>query len=431
MDFKELYRRKVVSIEEVLNLVKSGDEIVVAMAASEPVELLSKLHTIADRVENVTVVSCLPMKAYEFYANPAYEGRFLMETWFYTGEVRKAHEYGTVSYIPNHLHLASRKRLSYRKPRFFWGTASPMDRFGNLTLSLGIVYEKDFMEAADVVVLEVNPNYPTTFGDTLISIRDVDYVVESTRPVPELPSAQPTEKDLKIGQYVAELVEDGSTIQLGIGAIPNAVAHCLYDKKDLGVHTEMFTDSMVDLYYAGVITGARKTLWKGKMVGAFAYGSKKLYDFINENPRCEFQRGRVANDPYIIGQNYKMVSINTALQVDLTGQVCSESIGVRHFSGSGGQSDTAVGAQKSEGGKSIIALYSTVKNDTISTIVPTLTPGAGVTLSRNDVDCVVTEYGVAPLRGRSIRERVRNLISVAHPDFRAELREEAEKLQIW
>lgn len=431
MDYKEIYKSKLVSVEDVMRKVDSHDEIVVGMAASEPIELLDELHTIADRVEDVHVVTCLPMKDYDYFMHPEMKGHFLMESWFYTAGARKAHDYGTVTFIPNHLHLAASKRLAYKKPRFFWGTASPMDKYGNMTLSLGLTYEKDMLENADYVVLEVNPNYPVTFGDTLINIKDVDFVVESNRPVPELPIAEPSEKDLTIGRYIAELVEDGSTIQLGIGGIPNAVAQALYDKKDLGVHTEMFTDSMVDLYNAGVITGARKTIWKDKMLGTFIYGTKKLYDFVNDNPVCELQRGKYVNDPYVVGQNYKMVSINTTLQVDLTGQCCSEALGVKQFSGSGGQADTATGAQMSEGGKSIIALYSSVKNDTISTIVPTLTPGAAVTLSRNDVDYVVTEYGVAPLRGRSVMDRVNNLIAIAHPNFRAELKRQAAELMIW
>lgn len=298
-----------------------------------------------------------------------------------------------------------------------------------MSLSLGVTYEKDFMEHADLVIMEVSSKFPMTYGDTLVNIRDVDYVVETDRLPPELPGVSPSVKDLVIGDYISELVDDCSTIQLGIGGIPNAVAQALYDKKDLGVHTEMFTDSMVDLYEAGVITGAKKTLHPGKMVGTFAYGTRRLYEFLDHNPVCEFYRSGYVNNPMIIGQNHKMVSINTSLQVDITGQCCSEALGTRQYSGTGGQTDTAVGAQISDGGKSIIALHSTVKNDTISTIVPILTPGAPVTLSRMDVDYVVTEYGVAALRGRSIRDRANNLIAVAHPDFRAEIREQVSRLE--
>ena len=431
MDFKELYKKKLVSVEEILSKISSKDEIVSAMAASEPQGILSKLHTIKDRVEDVTVVVCLPMKDYEFFMNPSMKGHFLTESWFYTAGLRKAHKYGTVSFIPNHLHLASTKRLYYRKPRFYLGTATRMDKNGYLSLSLGITYEKDIIENADYVVLEVNENLPRTYGDTQIHISQVDFIVENHAPVPEIPIVEPNEKDKIIGNYIAELVEDGSTIQLGIGGIPNAVAKALLNKKDLGIHTEMFTEGMVDLFEAGVITNKKKTLWKGKSVATFALGTKKLYDFIDDNMGVEFQRGVVVNDPYVIGQNYKMISINTALQVDLTGQVCSESLGIRQFSGTGGQADTAVGAQISKEGKSIIALYSSVKDDTISTIVPVLTEGAAVTLSRNDVDYIVTEYGIAEMRGRSIRDRLKNLINIAHPKFRDELKEKAKNLMIW
>lgn len=431
MDIKNLYKSKLTSVEDVLSMINSGDEIVSAMAASEAPALLGSLHTIKERIENVRVVVCLPMKDYDFFMDPSMKGHFLTESWFYSAGLRKAHKYGTVSFIPNHLHLAATKRTYYRKPRFFFGTATPMDKHGYMSLSLGLTYEKDIIENADYVVLEINENLPRTYGDTQIHISEVDYIVENTAPLPELPVVEPNEKDTIIGKYIAELIEDGSTIQLGIGGIPNAVAAQLKNKKDLGIHTEMFTDGMVDLFEAGVITNKKKTMWKGKSIATFALGSKKLYDFIDDNMGVEFYRGCVVNDPYVIGQNYKMVSINTALQVDLTGQVCSESLGIRQFSGSGGQSDTSTGAQNSKGGKSIIALYSSVKDDTISTIVPMLTEGAAVTLSRNDVDYVVTEYGVAQLRGRSIRDRVNNLINIAHPNFREELKAKAEKLMIW
>ncbi|HHX28370.1 MAG: acetyl-CoA hydrolase/transferase family protein [Bacillota bacterium] len=430
MDFQRMYRDKLATVDQVLDLLKSGDEIVVGVGPSESVALLEKLHTIWERVENVTVLSCLPMGPYEFCTNPKYKAHFFHESWFFTGPARMARDAGMASYVPGHLSLVGKRRLGFTKPRVVFAVASPMDRWGNLSLSLGVSYTKDFMEHADLVVVEVSPNFPVNYGDTLVNIRDVDYVVETERHPPELPIAPFSEKALTIGQYIAELVEDGSTIQLGIGAIPNAVAHALKDKKDLGVHTEMFTDSMVDLYEAGVITGAKKTIHHGKMIATFAYGTRRLYDFLDGNPMCEFYRSGYVNNPVVVGQNYKMVSINTSLQVDVTGQCCSESLGTKHYSGTGGQTDTAVGAQLSEGGKSIIALYSTVKDDTISTIVPALTRGAPVTLTRMDVDYVVTEQGVAPLRGRSIRDRVKNLIAVAHPKFREELREEVKRLGI-
>lgn len=436
--YQGIYDAKKISVDEALSFIKSGDHIVSALAAAEPRALLSELHTIADRVSDIRVSTCLPILDYPYFADPAYKEHFLMEGWFYTQTMRKMHPQGTVSFIPNHLHFAGLRRNEHRHPNIFVGTASPMDEHGYLSLSLSATYEKEMVQHADLTILEVNPNMPRTFGDTIVHISEIDYVIEADYDVPLFPSPEPTEKDRIIGKYVADLIEDGSTIQLGIGGIPNAVSAELMNKKDLGIHTEMFTDGMVDLFEAGVITGKKKTLLPGKMVATFALGTKKLYDFINNNPGVTILNGSYVNDPYVIGQNHKMVSINTTLEIDLTGQCCSESIGHRQFSGTGGQADTAIGAQLSPGGKSFIALYSTAnirvpgsnERKTVSKIVPRLTHGATVSLSRNDVDYVVTEYGVAHLKGTSVRERVEKLISIAHPDFRDSLREEARQLLI-
>jgi len=430
VDVKELYKRKLISLEEAVRLVQSNQKICTAMAASEPAGLLTALAGRKDELENVTIVSCLIMRDYEIF-KPEMTGRFLNETWFYGPGDRANHVHGNVTYIPNNLHEAGKKKLANDKINIFWGTATPMDKRGYFSLSLGLTYEKLMIEQADLVVLEINENLPWTLGDTQVHISEIDHVVENTIPLVQLPPVEPGEEELVIGQYIAEMIEDGATLQLGIGGIPNAIAQSLMDKRDLGVHTEMFTDGMVDLFNAGVITGRRKTIWKGKMVGTFALGTQKLYDFIDTNLAVEFQQGYVVNDPCVVGQNHKMVSINTALQVDLTGQVCSEAIGNRHYSGTGGQADTHRGAQRSPGGKGIIALRSTAKAGKISTIVAQLPAGAKVTLGRNDIDYIVTEYGVAHLKGRSVRDRVQAMINIAHPDFRAELREEAKRLQIW
>ncbi|MTI70722.1 MAG: acetyl-CoA hydrolase/transferase family protein [Firmicutes bacterium] len=439
MDIKRIYKSKVINVEKVLEKINSHDNIVSALAAAEPKEILSKLHTIAKNVENVNVTTCLPMGSYDYFENPKYKNSFFMDGWFYSPTIRKAHKNGNVSFIPNHLHLSGTKRLFHRKPNVFIGTAAPMDKHGNVSLSLSATYERTMIENADLVIIEINPNMPRTFGDTIIHINDIDYIVEADYKVPELTVVEPTQKDRIIGKNIAKLVEDGSTIQLGIGGIPNAVTRELMDKKDLGIHTEMMTDGMVDLYNAGVITGKKKTLMPGKMVATFALGTNKLYDFIDDNPAVMIMNGNWVNDPYIIGKNKKMVSINTTLQIDLTGQCASESIGHKQFSGTGGQADTAIGAQNSPEGKSIIALYSTAKirvagsdeRKVISKIVPRLDYGAAVTLSRNDVDYVVTEYGIASLRGTSVKERVKRLISIAHPDFRDNLENEAKELMIW
>ncbi|WP_459842641.1 acetyl-CoA hydrolase/transferase family protein [Fusibacter bizertensis] len=436
---KSEYQKKLVRVEDVLSMIKSGDHVVSGLAGAEPRAILTELHKASDRLKDVSVITCLPMGDYEFFGNPQYKDSFLMEGWFYNGFMRKLHVNKNITFIPNHLHFASTKRLDYKVPRIYMGNCSPVDAHGYVSLGLSAVYEKDMIEKADLVILEVNPNVPRTFGDTLLHYSKVDYFVEADYPMPELPITEPNEKDKLIGKHIAELIEDGSTIQLGIGGIPNAVAQALKTKKNLGIHTEMFTDGMVDLVECGAVNNSMKTLHPEKMVAAFALGSKKLYDFINDNPSVEIKKGTYVNDPYVIGQNHKMVSINTSVEIDLTGQCCSESIGVKQISGTGGQADTAIGAQLSKGGKSIIALYSTamVKDKKTgevvekSKIVPMLTPGAIVSLSRNDVDYVVTEYGAVSLRGTSVRERVKRLISIAHPNLREELQKEADALMIW
>jgi len=264
-----------------------------------------------------------------------------------------------------------------------------------------------------------------------VHIRDVDLVVEAATPLPYLPKSQPSQLEQTIGAYIASMVNDGDCIQLGIGGIPDAAAMALMDKHDLGVHSEMLTNSMVDLVEAGVITGARKNYLTGKMVGTFAYGTQELYDMLDENPSALMLRGETVNDPWVVAKNDNFISINSCLSLDLTGQICSESLGSRQYSGSGGQVDMAVGAAHAKNGRNIIAVASTKAHGTVSTITAQLAPGSVVTLSRNEVDYVVTEYGIAPLQGRSVRQRVENLIAVAHPDFRAQLREDANRLLLW
>ncbi|NBI07471.1 acetyl-CoA hydrolase/transferase family protein [Senegalia massiliensis] len=439
MDINNIYSKKVISLDEALRKIKSNQNLVSALGAAEPKRILENLHKISHRVENVNLSTCLPMGVYEYFTNHKNKGHFHMDGWFYSPPIRKSHKHANVSYIPNHLHFSATKRLYHRQPNIYMGTCSPVDKHGYVSLSLSATYEREIIENADVVMLEINPNMPRTFGDTILDIRDVDYFIEVDYEVPELPAQKPSKIDKKIGEYISTLVEDGSTLQLGIGGIPNAVADALMNKKNLGIHTEMLTDGMVDLYKNGVITGKKKTLYPEKMIATFALGTKKLYDFINDNPAVMIMKGNWVNDPCVIGKNYKMVSINTTLQVDLTGQCASESIGHNQFSGTGGQADTAIGAQNSKGGKSIIALSSTAsvrtgvgdERKTISKIVPLLDKGSIVTLSRNDVDYVVTEYGIASLRGTNIAERVERLINISHPDFREEIKNRANELMIW
>jgi len=427
---------KYITTQEALNLINEGDHLVAGMAASEGRAFFSELHTVAERLKHVTIDNCLPLKPYEFMVNDTYKDHFTINSWFFSGDLRKAFKHKNISFIPNHLHFAGIKRPQHKRPNIFIGNASMPDKHGFVSLSLSNVYEKHMIELADTVILEINPNLPRTHGDLELHESDVDYFVKTDYPAPELPDAEPNERDQKIGELIADHIHDGDTIQLGIGGIPNAVALALMDKKDLGVHTEMLTTGFMKLFKAGAVTNKKKSLHKGKMVAAFALGTRELYDFIDDNPAVQILDGNYVNDPMIIAQNDNQVSINTTIEVDLTGQCASESIGPMQFSGTGGQTDTATGAQRAKNGRSFIALYSTAnvmnkatgKREEISKIVPMLKQGAAVTLSRNDVDYVVTEYGVAELRGTSIKERVERLINIAHPKFRETLKAEATAL---
>lgn len=433
MNMKEKY----ISVEQALSFVKSNDMIVTGLGAAEAGLFMGQLHTIAHRVRNVTVTNCLPTHPSEIY-KPEYVDSFNVDGWFFAPQMRKAHANGNMAFIPNHLHLAAVKRLAFVKPSIYVGAASMPDKHGYISLSLSNTYEKRMMEAADLVMLEVNPNMPYTLGDVQVPVEDVDYLIRADYMPPVTPDLPFSEKDAAIGKLIADMVPDGACIQLGIGGIPNAVAAALETKNDLGVHTEMLTSGMMRLAKMGVINGKRKQINRGKMVTTFAMGIPELYEFMDYNPGIAVMDGAWTNDPYTIAQNDNQISINTSIEVDLTGQCASESIGSRQFSGTGGQADTAIGAQMSKNGKSIIALYSTamVKDPAtgerreVSKIVPQLMPGAAVSLSRNDVDRVVTEYGVAELRGTSLRDRVARLIEIAHPRFREELWDQAVEVGI-
>ncbi|AIO18936.1 Succinyl-CoA:coenzyme A transferase [Candidatus Izimaplasma bacterium HR1] len=427
---------KYITIEQALELVKEGDHIVAGMAASEGREFFLNLHKVSERLNHLTIDNCLPMQPYEFMVNEKYSENFTVNSWFFSGDIRKAFKNKNVSFIPNQLHFAGVRRLEHKKPNIYVGNCTEPDKHGFVSLSLSNVYEKVMIESADIVILETNPKLPRTLGDLEVHENEVDFFVKTDYLAPVLPDTVPNEKDIKIGELIAGKINDGDTIQLGIGGIPNAVAAALKDKKDLGVHTEMLTTGFMKLFKSGAVNNKKKTLHKGKMVAAFALGTQELYDFIDDNPAILLLDGNYVNDPYIIGLNDNQVSINTTIEVDLTGQCCSESIGTRQFSGTGGQTDTATGALRSKNGRSFIALYSTamVRNketgikEEKSKIVATLKPGAAVSLSRNDVDYIVTEYGAVRLRGTTIKERVKLLVSVAHPKFREELLTEAREI---
>ena len=432
------YTEKLITVQQAVDMVKSNDYIVTGLGCSTADTFFNHLHTAADRLRDVLISTCLPMRDYPCFNDAAYVKSFLHDSWFYSGATRKAHRNGNTSFVPNYLHYAASKRLAHRKPSIYVGAASMPDRHGNISLSCSNTYEMHMIEAADITILEINPNYPRTFGDVNIHFSQVDYLIQADYEVPALPDVPPSDKDRVIGSLIAPYINDGDCLQLGIGGMPNALAEALMDKKDLGIHTEMLTTNMMKLYKAGIITGRKKQIQKGKMVCTFIMGSKELYEFAHDNPTIEVLAGSYVNDPYVIGQNDNMVSINATMEVDLTGQCASESLGSVQFSGTGGQVDTAVGAQNSKNGRSFICLYSTaqVKNpltgerEETSKIVAQLKPGAAVTLSRNDVDNVVTEYGIASLRGTSIRERVELLINIAHPKYREELRRQAYEIGI-
>ena len=420
------YSSKLISVDQALDLVRDGDNITVGLGANEPPTFLGNLHHIADRVNDVTITTCLPSAPGEYLSEENIRKAFRIDCWFATPPLRKLWGTGRVSFIPNHLHLAGSKRNAHRPSRIMISLASMPEADGRTRFACGNTYEERIGSAADLRILEISPNAPHCPGQNYLDWDSIDYVIASEARPGTIPSATPTARDLAIGRTIADLVDDGDCIQVGIGGIPNAVCGYLSEKKDLGIHTEMMTTGIMDLMRAGVITGARKQVDVGKTVFAFALGSAEMYEFIDDNPDCLTGRGEEVNNPYLIARNDNQVSINTTIEVDLTGQCCSESIGTQQISGTGGQSDTATGAQRSRNGRSIIALYSTVEKadrttgevEVISKIVPTLRPGAAVSLSRNDVDWVVTEYGAVSLRGTTIAERVALLISIAHPDFR-------------
>ncbi len=431
MDYQALYRERLGTLDGALALVRSGDVIASAAYGSEACQFLRRLHEAAERVDHLTVWGAGVMGPYRYLTDPELAGRVDFCTTFYGAYDRMYHEQGRTEYVPANLHSSGPTSTAYMPTTLFVAGVSPMDEDGNFHISLDAENTWEQMETADRIVFEVNRHVPVCYGETSVNIKDVTYFYEADTPMPYPAVLEITETERTIADYVVSLVEDGSTIQLGIGGMPNAVGEGLMCKHDLGIHTEMLTSSMAKLWKAGVVTNKKKTLHRGKTIAAFAFGDQDLYDFIDHNPDLEMRKPAYTNDPFVIAQNEKMVSINTALQIDLTGQVCSESIGFRQYTGTGGASDFAYGAYHSKGGKGILAIASTAKKGTVSKIAPILDPGAIVSISRNIVDYVVTEYGIARLRDRSVRQRVNNLIAVAHPDFRAELRREADRMMLW
>ena len=425
-DWQRKYADKRTTADEAVRKIPPGRTILIGSGAAEPVGLAEALGRQAAHFADNTVVHLMTLGPAP-YAQPELSANFRHNAFFIGSNTRKAVHDGRADYTPVFLSQIPKLMRSRRLPvDVALIQCTPPDRFGYVNIGVSVDIVLAAIEAARLVIAEINPNVPRVHGAGFIKMDRIDLWTWSESPLIEHRPDSPGEVEMEIGRNVATLIEDGSTLQAGIGAIPDAVLKSLTDKRDLGVWTEMFSDGVIDLIEAGVVTGRYKTIHPGKITSSFTFGSKALYEYIDRNPLFTFQPSDYVNDPIHIAQQHKMVAINSALEVDLTGQVCADSIGTRFYSGIGGQVDFIRGASMCPGGKPIIALRSTAKNDSISRIVPTLTKGAGVVTSRGDVRYVVTEYGVADLLGKSIRERALALISIAHPDFRAELLREAK-----
>ena len=430
MSFQSLYQQKRTNPADAVKLVKNGDMIVVPTGVAEPPALLTALSEQRRDFRGVRVAQILPLRKYGYF-DPETAENVCHCAYFFGGASRPGGQAGWIDYIPAYFsELPSLLDRDLLPAEVVFSMASPMDEHGYFSLSLGTDYAMAAVRKARVVVLEVNPNVPFANGNCYIHVSQVTALVESEDPVFEvgLPKIGPVQE--AIGKYVADMIPDGATLQIGYGGIPDAVVMQLTQKHDLGVHTEMIGDGIMTLIEAGVVTNRKKNYNPGKILATFALGSKKLYQFMHRNPALEMHPVDITNDPFLAGQNDNLIAINATMQVDFMGQCGSESLGSTPYSGTGGQSDFVRAANRSKGGKAFIVLPSTAKDDTISRIVPTLTPGTHVTTSKNDVNYVVTEHGVAQLRGKTAKERAQALIAIAHPDFRGELREAAKRMKL-
>jgi acyl-CoA hydrolase len=416
------YQSKLMSAEEAVRIVRSGQHVYIHPGAAEPEALVVALIGRAHELRDVKVYHLMTLGNAD-YVGPEMDGHFRHVAFFVGTNVREAVNAGRADYMPVLLWEVPSLFLSGRIPvDVSLIQVSPPDEHGFCSLGVGVDTTKAATRCSKKIIAQVNPRMPRTLGDCFIHVSKFAAIVEVEEPLAELPRTTSNEVHSLIGQNVAELIEDGSTLQMGIGGIPDAVLASLGSKRDLGIHTEMFSDGVVELIEAGVISNERKTLHTGKVVASFLMGSRKLYDFVNNNPIVEMHPTEYVNDPYVIAKNDRMVAINSALQIDLTGQVCAESIGFDIYSGFGGQLDFIRGASRSKDGKPIIALPATAKKGTISRIVPALDQGAGVVTTRAHVHWVATEFGVTDLFGKGLRQRAEELAAIAHPDFREELR---------
>ncbi len=427
--WQERYRDKLATPKTALRNVKPGQRVFIGTGCGEPQSLVRALAEVAGYIQDTEIVHTLTLGVAP-HTEVRFSDVFRHNAFFVGPNTREAVAEGRADYTPIFLsELPKLLRVGAIPIDVALIQVAPPDEHGYCSLGVSVDVVKAAAEVADIVVAEVNRQTPRVLGDSFIHIDQIHYLIEHDEPLLETDYTHPDDVALQIGRHIAELVEDGSTVQTGIGAIPNAVLQCLKDKKHLGVHTEMFSDGVVDLFEAGVITNQRKTLHPGKIVASFCMGTKRLYDFVDDNPVVEFHPSEYVNDPFIIAQHEKMVAINSALEVDLTGQVCADSLGYVFYSGLGGQTDFMRGAARAKDGKAIIALRSTTEDEKHSHIVPHLSEGAGVVTTRGDVHYVATEYGVAYLHGKSIRERAVALIGISHPKFRDELLEHAKRVK--
>lgn len=428
--YKEQYAIKKRTPEEIAEMIESGYVCAAPTAMSQPIAITQAIAERARRgeLEGVKHHSIIAVEPAPFL-EPELSGKYDYVSWFTTATARQSVQKGFSDYMPCHYsdiaNLWKERRLDV-----FYSVATPMDEHGYFSFGLIASENVDLMNQAKHVFLEINPNMPHVCGSNMVHISQVTALCEQKSVIDTLPEAPMTEEDKKIGSIISEYIPDGATLQFGIGGIPNAVGRCLSGKQDLGIHTELFTDSMIDLIENGIVTNRKKKVHPGKTVAAFAWGTSRMYHFLQDNMSIELHRVSYVNNPYTISQMDDFISINSCIEIDLLGQVCAESIGSTHFSGSGGQVDFVRGCNMSKGGKSFIAFSSTAKHGTVSKIKASLTPGAVVTTGKNDVDYVATEFGAVKLRGRTAGERAKALISIAHPDFRNELTWEARKLHL-
>ncbi|MCB1928693.1 MAG: acetyl-CoA hydrolase/transferase family protein [Rhodocyclaceae bacterium] len=430
MSHQSAYQSKRMSAADAVRQVHNGDMIVVPTGVGEPPTLLAALSEQRRDFEGVQIAQILPLRKYGYF-DPETAEHVRHCAYFFGGPSRPGGQGGWIDYVPAYFSelptLIERRQLP---ADVVFTMASPMDEHGYFSISLAADYTMAAISRARAVVLEVNPNVPFANGNCHVHVSQVSALVESEEPVLEvgLPAIGPVQE--AIGQYVADMIPDGATLQIGYGGIPDAVVMQLTHKHDLGIHTEMIGDGIMTLVESGAVTNRRKNVNRGRMLATFALGSNKLYRFMDRNPALEMHPVDVTNDPYLAGRNDQLVSINASMQVDLIGQCGSESLGHTPYSGTGGQADFVRAANRSRDGKSFIVLPSTAKENSISRIVPTLAPGTHVTTSKNDVNYVVTEHGVAQLRGKTAKQRAEALIAIAHPDFRPELRQAARAMKL-